>query len=1025
MAGDRPRAKQIIRKIRISEAMLGAYEALQLTRSSRALLIVATGVLLLAPRLGYAVAIQPVIVEDVPSLNLDPGGLVGPQIPVVPCEPRVGAIGLPSLFGIPVVSLTVTISGKNIKLVNEDAWCDSYIQPLSEGEWTWELTDRPWDSTTALMNPEGLTPTLKPDVAGDYEVTLHTCPSGCPFEGTSIVVPPTDRVLRFHTDDRLPPERHPARPPSVSVIPTCDGNTNTCTESSLPCQDSLECSAAHQPLFDADLTDDKCNGGGGVWDPQWVTVQNFYGPQQYAGYHDGIVYAVEGAVEVSRISDADYDANHESQDANWNVDLDPLYRQFHAPTGHSAMHNEWETNSLAPSFQPSHGDRVSMWGYLIHDCGHDPYKSEIHPPVGMAVHRERAVPLPEEWGTGVFVPGIVTDVWFNRDAGGMIGGRHTSLHQPAGFDFCGTFDCRGDPIDFPADLNAVFSFRVHLPWSPKAVLENAGVDVSGLPEIPLYKKVFPGNVGEDRIHVEVIKEDAGSAPEVTYLQVTVDLRGLSGERPWFRMAAAWVYPDSANWGLRRWRLILRKLDVTDDAEDFRGGADWRLWAQVNNSQIGSAFANDGLPRHEWSKIVNSNSVRKRRDIDFGGRPWATGSADGDRYLGPDALLYPGQGLELHMSGYEADWVGGDNLGLINRIHFSAGEFQQNNECRSTFLEGLSPAKPGCGYYTAFYEVEDLGPVGNAALSLESLDLIRAYRLVADECGDDVGCIPGLVLGDGQLIAARPPPFPHPEEAPLEIGSGAFSREATALFESGEAEEEENILNNISVAGLQIQLEDLIQNDPEGAEAFLTYLRQSYDEALVELGDEARLDLQIFEMVLPPHLYAEYFGDIPDLEPDPDGNQRSIKGAGDLGTGNQRTHVNVHLHCDPIRQPQALRVDWNSQNRFVLDALTMVACDVAPDPMETFAGRGLGSLNGRAGYVAEWTMVDHGPGKDVDALRIRIFAPDGSLVHDMGGTIEGNLTGRTTLAGCGNGFAASLALLPPLTWLGWRKRRSRG
>jgi hypothetical protein len=92
------------------------------------------------------------------------------------------------------------------------------------------------------------------------------------------------------------------------------------------------------------------------------------------------------------------------------------------------------------------GDRVSLFGFWILDCGHPPFYSEIHPVVGWGVHRQRPVRIPDDAaftfdletstvtaraGSNLHVPGIVTDLWFNADAGGATGGDPSGLALPA------------------------------------------------------------------------------------------------------------------------------------------------------------------------------------------------------------------------------------------------------------------------------------------------------------------------------------------------------------------------------------------------------------------------------------------------------------------------------------------------------------------------------------------------------------------------------------------------------------------
>ena len=50
---------------------------------------------------------------------------------------------------------------------------------------------------------------------------------------------------------------------------------------------------------------------------------------------------------------------------------------------------EWESKFFPPEFWPSPGDSAWVLGRWVFDCGHPPFYTEIHPIVGVAVHRPR------------------------------------------------------------------------------------------------------------------------------------------------------------------------------------------------------------------------------------------------------------------------------------------------------------------------------------------------------------------------------------------------------------------------------------------------------------------------------------------------------------------------------------------------------------------------------------------------------------------------------------------------------------
>jgi hypothetical protein len=611
----------------------------------------------------------------------------------------------------------------------------------------------------------------------------------------------------------------------------------------------------------------------------------------------------------------------------------------------------------------------------------------------------------------------------------MIEGDLTGLHQPATFVPAGCqpgstpgcilfrgqsgFVRGGDAFDGLSPINAVFRFRVHLPKSPKAVLEQAGLD--GLPDLPLYYEVFDGNLPSSRIDVEVVEEETGTPqPAVTYLLVTVDLTGsLSTNRPWFRMAAAWVYPDPSNWGLEKRRVIIPKLHVTNEGDGFlRGKGDWRLWAQLNNSSVEAPILTTGHPRQEWTRIVNGGvedgcdfyfGLGCGEDHDFGGRPFTTNNPSGDRSLGPDLLVYPDQPVQLHLSGYEEDWLGGDSLGVIEEWHYGAVVAEQKNACENPDIdwiagddiEGHLPQNAGCGRFSVHYEIQDLGPVGPPLLSAAAYDLRDAYRLIAD-CNDDVGCVGGPLVVDGSVPDPEPPGYLHPLLEAVLPGEEFASLFDTDLYEK--RENEEYVLNSLNVPALRTKIEWDLANEPVVAESFLAKLRQSFDTALAELGDEVLLDLQLLRLAIPEEQFEKHFGDVPKPTPREGTTERNMKGAGQIGSGAMATHLNLELRCDPLRTPNRLDVMWKEDpyehHRFELDLQLEIACEDPSVPMKTHSGRGLGRLDGEPGHLIEWTFVDEGEGShDRDRAGIRIISPDGRVVHEIRDELAGQVHAR--------------------------------
>jgi len=108
----------------------------------------------------------------------------------------------------------------------------------------------------------------------------------------------------------------------------------------------------------------------------------------------------EGIVHESHISSEDVPTFHVSHDWNADVLLDPAYNFLNSdenpqegPT-QRIMEIEWESAFFPPQFWPAPGDRAWMLGRWIFDCGHPPYKTEIHPPKAVAFTHTEPVIFP-------------------------------------------------------------------------------------------------------------------------------------------------------------------------------------------------------------------------------------------------------------------------------------------------------------------------------------------------------------------------------------------------------------------------------------------------------------------------------------------------------------------------------------------------------------------------------------------------------------------------------------------------------
>jgi hypothetical protein len=218
---------------------------------------------------------------------------------------------------------------------------------------------------------------------------------------------------------------------------------------------------------------------------------------------------------------------------------------------------------------------------------------------------------------------------------------------------------------------------------------------------------------------------------------------------------------------------------------------------------------------------------------------------------------------------------------------------------------------------------------------------------------------------------------------------------TDLYEKREVEE--YVFNSLDLTALRARLETELEQSPDKVHAFLAGLRAEVDAALLELGEEVLLDLQLLKLAIPADLFTTYFGDLRTPAPLAGTPTRWMRGAGTIGTGDQTTHVNLRLWCDPLRGPNRLDIKWledpYNHRLFTLELPIEIACEDPSRPMRTHSGRGLGRVNGEAGYLAEWTFIDRGEGDhDRDEVGVRVIAPGGTVIHEMRGILSGQVHG---------------------------------
>ena len=710
--------------------------------------------------------------------------------------------------------------------------CDTQVADVTNT--AWELIARPPGSSASISHTGNFNGRFTPDVDGSYTVRFIACPQICSMVFTGLTAFDLEAVTvdaSFTTAGALP------YPPQTDVVvppftPGCG------IRNQYPCDEPVNLTLSDRTY--------ECNDGGGVVDPQWVSVPHWTGPQDYE--------TAEGKVEKSWISRKDDPFNHDTQDANVEVLLDSPYRYLLSPDPENPakpydLGVEWESGSWPDQYRPTLNDRVSVFGYWVLDCGHDPFYTEIHPAVGVAVHRARPVPLPESLGLGsnVYAPGVVSDIYFNKNAGEITSNcSWTGLHQSGPDGACIPVADDGGPNP----IQRVYNYNIYLPPNPHDTLTRAGK--SDAPDVGLYiNSEFPSGVNPI---IQTIETD-----ELTYLHVELNLENYSGDTLSGRITAAWEYPSPDNWGMKQYEVDINSLDVHEDSDvtchndacgfvGIQWGGDWRLWTNIPNTD------------QEWSRIVNCDDCTFDDetydfswDTQIGPIPWKTGATTHN--LGPTVKLFPGQLFSIQFTGYDDDGAEtSDDLGMISNIFpppDNITNYWPKNYCTDSDPEiedpvfGVDISASHCSDYNVNYQIRPQGgidatltPAGQALYdaSLVRPSDLQCHQLIITRCWDTTPSV--LDFEDSN------PNGMHP--------AGPKHVNTLGVFEP--AEEEEFGWDDIDPEHLKQTLQDA---SPAQRNGFFDEFGQEMHTLLHD--DHPAWEFVVLEGVLTPQQWQQHFG----------------------------------------------------------------------------------------------------------------------------------------------------------------------
>lgn len=204
--------------------------------------------------------------------------------------------------------------------------------------------------------------------------------------------------------------------------------------------------------------------------PEWVYVNR-----------DPSIHLAQGVTRVPHPSPVDQPLTHGWFDFNGNLVPDRRYRYViagsrtagtnnFAGAGEEAgrLHYEWEEGSLPNFVWPSDGDRTSIWGSWIWDCGHwtenghvTGERTEFHPLSAIAVTRSNPVQARAgERETDAFISSDGTYAHANERCALRLKPLTDGTYGP------GFFGCARNPANFRQELANSYTFWVPAPARP-------------------------------------------------------------------------------------------------------------------------------------------------------------------------------------------------------------------------------------------------------------------------------------------------------------------------------------------------------------------------------------------------------------------------------------------------------------------------------------------------------------------------------------------------------------------------------
>jgi hypothetical protein len=465
------------------------------------------------------------------------------------------------------------------------------------------------------------------------------------------------------------------------------------------------------------------------------------------------------------ITHTDNPFNHHSMDVNAFLTLDPDYRHTLSlgnfeegdANEHGMLEIEWERGGIPVWAFPSEGDRMTIWGVHIWDCGHgdtwlggdNTYRTEIHPVVGWVNYRDTAdrdgepdseAKRTRDWkwydsgdlvGSAAAFPNngfgdtplqaTIADAYFSSFGGAAV----------ESVNGCDSDD--GDVTCFDEGrggfgenewqnflLNQDYTFFVPAPPKPFGAPD----DVDMIWEFEDRCSLIPSNPGnppfddiDDVGEASDTAEDIGSAtcnPVADTVIETTDAYGHPGievtvnatdasypSNGWIAFAkrykVGWAFVPDAAHRAHKFRVDFNTLGVWNDAEPCGEDGEWNLSIRANESWIHPVEGSGDDGDHFFeSGAVDDNLCGGSGDrLDY-----SIGAS-------VETSVPAGEPINIWSRGFDVDTFANDILPVLDENRTGAGSFESARVSNSD------------GDYQILYTIVDLTPP--AITNLEASD----------------------------------------------------------------------------------------------------------------------------------------------------------------------------------------------------------------------------------------------------------------------------------------------------------------